>query len=115
MKKLLFIAILLPVIASAQINKDTVNVSDEINFMKTCFSEHNKEFSFGTVIFCAGVGLGAVTTVMDVTSGEKKALYVGSSIIAFGGSLVMIHSNRYFKKASLGLNCNGISVKYRFK
>jgi len=108
---------LLPVFISAQSvnNTDSVNISDELNFMKKCYSDHYKEFSFGTVIFCFGAGLGFSATIMDVPKNEKKTMYIGSSILGLGGALLMMHSNIYFRRASLGLNGNGISVKYRFK
>lgn len=114
--KYLLITLLFPLYMNSQMSvKDSVNITDELNYMKTCLGNHHKEFSFGTVIFCFGAGLGFTTTAMNVPKNEKNALYIGSSIIAMGGAILMMHSNLYFKRASLGLNGNGISVKYRFK
>lgn len=94
---------------------DSVKVTDELVYLKKCMADYHRQHSIGTIILGVGTGLGIATLIMDVSSNEKNALLISSGVVAVVGSVIMIDASKFFKRASLGVNGNGLTVKYIFK
>lgn len=107
----------LPTITNSPIlnNKDSVTITAELNHFKTCMANYHKQHVTGTVLTFTGIGAGIGTAFLDVDANFKNILYGSSSAIFFIGTIVMIDAHKHFKRASLGVNGNGVTVKYIFK
>ncbi len=96
---------------NAQSNFDTVSVSDELNHLKKCMYQYSKQHTIGATVAIAGVGISAISFV--AANNQNTLLAIGGAACLIG-TVIMFDSNKWFKRASMNIGANGLSVRYKF-
>jgi hypothetical protein len=100
---------------------DTIPVSKELNFMRMCLQKYNTEHSIGLIMLGSGllVTTAGTASYLYATSFDdldaSRAVWLAGSTVMLAGVAVMIDSQKWAKKAGLGISGNGMGVYYRFK
>ena len=118
MKKLILI-MLVPFFVKAQYTQTvqtvTVSVSDEFQYMQNCFARQHSQFLTGSVISAIGLGITGASFYVETDANAPKVMAIGGACLMFIGTVVIIDSHKWFKKASLGVSGKGNSVNVYYK
>lgn len=97
---------------------DTVNLTQEIDYMKNCFRKSQAQFNSGSYCVYTGIGLGGIGVLLSANKEPVALPLIGvGGVLSLIGTILMIDSHKWIGKAGLGINGKGntISVYYRFK
>ncbi len=97
----------------ANMRTDSVLISDELNYLKRCLVKSHQEYCAGIGVI--GLGIAGTVGVGLADIEDKNILLLFTSGISLVGTIIVIDSHKWFKRAGLGINKNGIGVKYIFK
>lgn len=125
MKKIIIFTMLL--ICAVSLNaqeKDSISVSKpnldyqyQIDHIRYCAGEYNKQITNGYKVAYSGVGVILVSSLVasNVKEYGNHVMIVGSifgGILTLAGTAEIIKSNKWMKKMYIGPN--GIGIKYNF-
>lgn len=103
---------------TSKLIQDSVLVSNELEFMKNCFKKHHQEHNIGGLTTLFGIGIsvaGIVVGTYPKQADAARALFVVGGVISLIGQITMFDSHKWIGRAGLGINGNGLSVRYVFK
>ena len=98
--------------------KDTVDVSRELDFMKLCLRKCHREFVSGLICMGGSVVMNSIggALLQDSPDAGKTFLVIGTAS-AIAGIILMIDSHKWINRAGLGIygRSNEVGAYYRFK
>lgn len=119
MKKFLII-LLLPLFAKAQYTitpqTTTVTVKDEFDYIKNCLARQHGQFVAGSTICAIGLATTGTSFIIETDANAPKVIAAGGAALMFIGTIIIMDSHKWFKKASLGVSGKGnaVNVYYKF-
>jgi hypothetical protein len=97
---------------------DSVLMSQEINYMKTCFTNFHSQYKKGVAISIIGIAISATGGFLmnqESSTDFEQAVVGAGALTTLIGGIVTINSHKWIGRAGLGLTGNGIGVRYIFK
>lgn len=97
---------------------DTVNLTQEINYMRNCLLKSYNQFKIGAISFCSGIAVSGIgVALISKQSQLSLPLYGLGGLVSIIGAAIMIDSHKWIGKAGLGMSGKGdsVTIYYRFK
>lgn len=97
--------------------KDTVNISEEITYLRTCLNKFHTQYTTGLSLTIVGTALGATTLFITKDEVFRQQLGIGGAILLLAGLGCSIDAHKWLGRAGWGVSGKGNSVEihYRFK
>jgi hypothetical protein len=96
---------------------DTVNVSEELAYMRFCMSKFHAQYTTGLSITLLGGALAASSLFLPENNLLKEEMGIGGVVITIVGLGVSMDAHKWFSRAGWGVSGKGnrMKVVYRFK
>jgi hypothetical protein len=97
---------------------DSVMMSQEIDYMKTCFTNYHKAYNQGAAVSVIGLTLATTSGILLANKTETKLEYAMlglGGVTSAVGMIIIIDSHKWMGRAGLGITGNGVGVRYIFK
>lgn len=112
MKKIIVLVCLSLNLSAQKQTLDSSNIVDEVNYMKYCMGNHHKAYIGGVSLVLSSL---VVSGIAVATKQDIPVIYGTAAILGVVGTITIINANKWFKRASVGLNGKGMIVTYTFK
>jgi hypothetical protein len=95
--------------------EQTVTVAQEFEYMRNCFARQHAQYITGTAIGCIGIAtVGGSFFINTDENAPRTFAGIGSALI-FIGTIVVMDSHKWVKRAALGVSGKGSSVAIFYK
>ena len=96
---------------------DTVNVSDELFYMRNCLTKFHSEYTTGLSITLIGGALAGTSLLLQEDQTIRTALGIGGMVIMMVGIATTFDAHKWLHRAGLGVSGkgNGVEIRYRLK
>lgn len=96
---------------------DTVNVSEELAYMRFCMQKFHAQYTTGLSITLLGGALAASSLFLPENNLLKEEMGIGGVVITVVGLGVSMDAHKWFSRAGWGVSGKGnrMKVVYRFK
>ncbi len=96
---------------------DSVNISDEVAYMRSCMSKFHTQYTTGLSISLIGGALAGTSAFIIGDETTQQITGIGGLVMMLVGVGVTIDAHRWFGKAGWGVSGKGnmVQVRYRFK
>jgi len=96
---------------------DSVNVSDELVYMRTCLTKFHTQYTTGLSITLIGGALAGTSVFIECDELTKQAVGIGGLVIMLVGVATTFDSHKWINRAGWGVSGKGnmVEVRYRFK
>lgn len=96
---------------------DTVNVSDELFYMRNCLSRFHTQYTTGMSITLIGGALTATSFFLESDQSVQRAFGIGGAVIMLVGIATSMDAHKWINRAGWGVGGKGnmVEVRYRFK
>ncbi len=96
---------------------DTISVALELDYMKTCFRNHGRQYYTGVITVLSGFAVTGGGTALSLTNTNAGAAIAGiGAVVTLVGTIIMVDSHKWIRRAGLGINGKGnsVGIYYRF-
>lgn len=102
---------------SAERSGDTVNVSDEIAYMRFCMNKFHNQYTTGLTVTLIGGALAGTSLFLSNDVQLKQEVSIGGVVMTLVGLGISMDAHKWFAKAAWGVSGKGnrMQVVYRFK
>jgi hypothetical protein len=96
---------------------DSVNVSDELAFMRTCLTKFHAQYNTGISLILVGGAITGSSYFISTDDNLQKYLGIGGIAMMLVGGVFVIDAHKWFNRAGWGVSGKGnmVEVRYRFK
>ena len=96
---------------------DSVNVSDELTFMRNCFTKFHTQYNTGVSLILVGGAITGSSYFISSDDNLQKYLGIGGIVMMLAGGVFVIDAHKWFNRAGWGVSGKGnmVEVRYRFK
>jgi hypothetical protein len=97
--------------------KDTVNLSEEMTYLRNCLTKFHTQYTTGLSLTLVGTALGASTLFVTKDPIFRQQLGIGSAILLLAGFGCSMDAHKWIGRAGWGVSGKGNSVEihYRFR
>lgn len=94
---------------------DSVNISEEIAYMRYCMQKFHSQYTTGLSLSLVGSALMASTLFLGKENPFKQEIGLGGAVIGLVGFGITIDAHKWFLKASWGVGGKGgrVTTSYR--
>jgi hypothetical protein len=96
---------------------DSVNVSEELNYMRFCFTKFNQQYTTGLSITLVGAALGGSSFFITKDKTFREEIGLGGLVVFLVGFGCSLDAHKWIGRAGWGVSGKGnmVEVRYRFK
>ncbi|MDI1355154.1 MAG: hypothetical protein PSX36_09555 [bacterium] len=96
---------------------DTVNVSDELVYMRTCLTRFHTQYTTGMSLSLIGGALTASSFLLEDNQSVQQVLGISGAVILLVGIATSFDAHKWVARAGWGIGGKGnmVEVRYRFK
>lgn len=96
---------------------DTVNVSEELNYLRFCMNKFHLQYTTGLTVTFIGAALAGASVFMSADNNFKQELGIGGAAILLIGFGWTVDAHKWIGRAGWGVSGKGnmVEIHYRFK